>query len=160
VAAGAPGLGGGAVDPVTGDLVFVGTYGHLLILRQGTACGTFANYGVASPGAAGTPSISASGCARIGQTITLVLGGVPNGIGIVAAGSYQLSVPFANLTVLQSLEVTVTVILNPAGNGTLPLTIPLNPFLGWQSTYFQAAFLDASTSSGLIASNGLDVLIR
>ncbi len=159
VAGGAFGFGGGAVDPVTGDVVFFGGSGQLLILRNGAACGTYTGYGNASPGALGTPTITGAGCARIGQTITIGTTGPANGIGIIAAG-YQLSVNYLNLNVLQSLDATVISILSPQGNGTLTLTIPLNPALGNNHTYFQAGYLDASTSSGLITSAGLDILIR
>ena len=61
---------------------------------------------------------------------------------------------------LQSLEASVTVFLGPTGSTSLPLTIPLNPYLGHTHLYLQTAFLDASTQSGLIASDGLDLLIR
>jgi hypothetical protein len=56
--------------------------------------------------------------------------------------------------------VTVVSVLNAAGQGSLPLLVPLDPTLGNSHVYFQAAYLDASTSSGLIASPGLDILLR
>jgi hypothetical protein len=160
VVGGAYGLGGGAVDPITGELLFLGGQGELLILRNGAACGTFTSYGPASPGALGTPTLGASGCSRIGQTISLLPAGVPNGIGILALGNFQTNVMFNNLTVLQSLNVTVLSILNAQGQGPLSLTIPINPALGNSHVYLQAAYLDNSTTSGLIASAGLDILIR
>lgn len=160
VVGGAFGLGGGAVDPITGELLFLGGQGELLILRNGAACGTFTSYGPASPGALGTPTLGASGCARIGQTISLLPGGVPNGLGILALGNFQTNASFNNLTVLQSLNVTVLSLLNAAGQGPLSLTIPINPSLGNSHVYLQAAYLDGSTTSGLIASAGLDILIR
>ena len=113
----------------------------------------------ASPGALGTPSISGAGCARIGQTITIGSTGPAFGIGILATG-FQTNVPYLNLTVLQSTSVTVVSVLNAAGQGSLPLLVPLDPTLGNSHVYFQAAYLDASTSSGLIASPGLDILLR
>jgi hypothetical protein len=67
---------------------------------------------------------------------------------------------FNNLTVLQSLNVTVLSILNAQGQGPLSLTIPINPALGNSHVYLQAAYLGNSTTSGLIASAGLDILIR
>ncbi|MBL8756381.1 MAG: hypothetical protein JNK15_24015 [Planctomycetes bacterium] len=159
VAGGAFGFGGGAVDPVTGDVVFFGGSGQLLILRNGAACGTYTGYGNASPGALGTPTISGAGCARIGQTITIGTTGPQNGIGIIAAG-YQLNLNYLNINVLQSLTATVISVLDATGQGSLSLPIPLNPALGNNHTYFQVAYLDASTSSGLISSAGLDILIR
>lgn len=159
VAGGAFGFGGGALDPITGDVVFFGGAGELLILRNGAACGTYTGYGTASPGALGTPTITGTGCARIGQNITIDTTGPSNGLGIIAAG-YQLSTTYFNLTVLQSLSVSVVSVLSPAGAGSFPLTIPLNPSLGNSHLYLQAAYLDASTTSGLISSAGLDLLIR
>jgi hypothetical protein len=115
---------------------------------------------VASPGALGTPTIGANGCARIGQTISLLPGGIPNGLGILALGNTQQNFTTNGLTVLQSLNVTVLSILDASGQGPLPLAIPINPSLGNSRVYLQAAYLDPSTPSGLIASAGLDVLIR
>jgi hypothetical protein len=159
VVGGAAAPGGGAFDPVSGDFVFLSNYG-LLALRTGAVCGTFTHYGVASPGVAGTPTLSGSGCARIGQTITFGMGGVVNGIGILAAGSYPLNYVFDGLTILQTLEASVTVFLGPSGSTSLPLTIPVNPYLGHSHLYLQCAFFDASTQSGLIASDGIDLLMR
>lgn len=159
IAGGAFGFGGGAVDPVTGDIAFVSGSGQLLLLRNGAACGTFTGYGSASSGALGTPTISGAGCARIGQSITIDTTGPSNGLGVIAVGS-QISATYLNLNVLQTLDAMVLSVLDATGHGTLPLTIPVNPALGNQHTYLQAAYLDASTSSSLIASAGLDILIR
>jgi hypothetical protein len=159
IGGGAPSFAGAALDPVTGDVLFLGTTGALLILRNSPACGTYTLYGPASPGALGAPSISGAGCARIGQTITIGSTGPAFGIGILATG-FQTNVPYLNLTVLQSTSVTVVSVLNAAGQGSLPLLVPLDPTLGNSHVYFQAAYLDASTSSGLIASPGLDILLR
>jgi hypothetical protein len=159
VAGGAFGFGGGALDPVTGDVVFFGGNGQLLILRNGAACGTYTGYGVASPGALNTPTITGVGCARIGQTITIETTGPANGIGIIASG-YPISGTFLNLNILQSVSATVISVLDASGNGSYSLPIPLNPAFGNNSAYFQAAYFDASTSSGLSASAGLDILIR
>ncbi len=158
VAGGAFGIGGGAVDPVSGDIVFLSS-SRMLLLRNGAACGTYTSYGPASPGALATPTISGAGCARIGQTITLTTTGPNNGIGVLATG-YQTNLPFLNLTVLQSLSAIVVSILDGTGQGALSLPIPVSPTLGNSHVYFQAAYFDASTSSGLSASAGLDVLIR
>lgn len=151
--------GGGAVDPVTGDILFINGSGEVVIVRLGTACGTYTGYGIPSPGALGTPSISGTGCARIGQSITIDTTGPANGLGIIAAG-YQITATYLNLTVLQSLGVTVVSVLPPTGIGHLALTIPNDPLLGYSHLYLQAAYFDASTASGLIASAGLDLLIR
>lgn len=55
---------------------------------------------------------------------------------------------YPDLAVLQSLSATIVSVLSPAGLGSLPVAIPNNPALGNAHVYFQAAYLDASTSSG------------
>lgn len=155
--------GGGAIDPVTGDIVFLASGaggGRLLALRRTTACGAFTAYGVASPGALGTPTITGSGCARRGQSVALQLGGPAGGLGVLAAGGSQLNVPWNGLTVLQSLDVLLISVLNASGQGGLSLGIPDNLLLANAQIYFQAAYFDASTPSGFSASAGLGMLIR
>jgi hypothetical protein len=159
IVGGAASLGGGAVDPVTGDIVFFHSNGQMLVLRNGAACGTYTGYGPASPCASATPTITGAGCARIGQSISIDTTGPANGLGILAAG-FQTNVSYFNLTILQSLSVTLVSVLSPSGASSLPLTIPLNPSLGNAHLYVQAAYLDASTTSGLCSSAGLDLLIR
>ncbi|MCU0866720.1 MAG: hypothetical protein MUC36_23295 [Planctomycetes bacterium] len=154
------GAGGGAVDPITGDILFLSGSGRILALRNGAACGTFTAYGVATPGALGTPTIGASGCSRIGQTIQVSTTGPQNGIGLLALGSFPTNAVWNGLTVLQSLNATVINILGPTGQNSLALPIPVNPSLGNSRVYLQTAFLDASTASGFSASAGLDILIR
>jgi hypothetical protein len=161
VVGGASYPGGGTRDPITGDFVFLANPGTLLVLRQGASpCGTFTNYGPASPGALGTPTIGGTGCARLGQTIGINLGGYPNALGLLAAGAWQANFPWENLTVLQSAEVTLVIALGPTGSTSVPVSIPFNLQLGWAHLYLQTALLDPSTQSGLSASNGLDLLIR
>jgi hypothetical protein len=62
--------------------------------------------------------------------------------------------------VLQTLDVTVVSLLSPAGTASTPLSIPPVGQLGYAHLYLQVAYFDASTQSGLIASAGLDLLIR
>ena len=160
VIAGLSGMGGGAVDPITGDIVFTGGAGNLVILRNGSACGTFTAYGTASPGASGTPTLAGSGCLRIGQTIAFSTHHAANAIGLLALGYSPTNVNYNGLTVLQTLNVTVVSVTNGLGNWTFPLSVPLTPTLGNAHVYLQAAYLDASTPSGFVATSALDVLIR
>lgn len=151
--------GGGAVDPLTGDIVFLQSGAQPLILRLGTACGTFTTYGTASPGVV-TPTITGSGCSRLGQTITLQLGGSSNGIGLLALGYSQGNFVWNGLTVLQTLNVTLPLLLEATGQATVPLVIPNTPSLGYTRLWWQFAQLDASTQSGFAASAGLEQLVR
>jgi hypothetical protein len=152
--------GGGAVDPLTGDLVFSNGNGSLVLIRATVQCGTWTQYGPASPGAGGTPTLLGLGCPRIGNTVTIAANYAPNAIGILALGEFAISVGFGNVTVLQSLDATVVHVLDGAGNWTLPLALPAIGAVGNRSWFFQTAYLDATTSSGLAASAGLDMFVR
>lgn len=88
------------------------------------------------------------------------LGGVSNGIGLLAAGSFPLNIQWQNLLILQPLEASIAVFLGPSGQVPVSLTIPLNANLGYAHLYQQSGLLDASTPSGRIASDGLDPRIR
>lgn len=152
-------IGGGAVDPLTGDVLFLCGGGRLLSLRTNATCGAITSYGPASPGAF-LPTLVGSGCARLGQSVTLTVGGAPATFGVLTAGSAPLSVPFANLTVLTTLETSFPILLGGNGQFVLPIAIPVVPALGNSHLYLQAGLLDASTASGLSASAGLDLWIR
>ncbi len=160
VVGGANYIGGGAVDPLTGDLVFLFGSGRMLALRSGSVCGSVSHYGVATPGAGPVPALGATGCSRIGQTITLQFSGPQNGIGLLAYGSYPLTFVWNGLTVLTPIQVTAVVVLDATGQATLPLAIPANPLLGYTHGYMQYAVLDASTASGFASSDGLDLQFR
>lgn len=160
VMAGLYGVGGGVVDPITGDVLFTLNDGTFVALRSGAACGTFTAYGVASPGAVGAPTLTGSGCARIGQTITFTSHYAPNSIGLLAFGYAPANVSLAGLTVLQTLDVTLLSVTSTIGDAMLPLAIPMNPWLGYGHLYVQAAYLDGSTATGLAASAGVDLLMR
>lgn len=160
VASGMFSCGGGAVDPISGDVVFCCSGGRMLLLRNQSVCGTITGYGVGTPGAAGVPLISGTGCARLGQTVTLATQHAPNSIGLLAIGVTQTNFLYQGLTVLQSLDATVVSVTDGSGLWSLNLAIPTTPALGNSRCYFQAAYLDVGTPSGLCASSGLNVLIR
>lgn len=152
--------GGGTIDPVNGDLVFLNGSGNVVVVRPIPACGTTANYGSASPGASGTPLLTAGGCARLGSTVTLTSDHAPNALGLLALGYFQLNVPYFNLTILQSLDASVVHVLNGSGDWSLNVPIPNAVQLGYAHVFWQTAYFDASTTSGLVSSAGLDMLIR
>ncbi|MBZ0153640.1 MAG: hypothetical protein K8J09_19110 [Planctomycetes bacterium] len=160
VMAGLSGNAGGAIDPVSGDFLFSGNGGRLCALRLGAVCGTMTSYGQASPGAGVVPTLTGSGCARLGQTISLRVDGNPNAFGVLAFGSFPVDVQFAGLRVLTNLELVLTSGLGGTGIAVMPLYIPVVPSLGDAHFYFQAAYLDATTPSGLAATAGLDLWIR
>ncbi len=160
VVAGLGATGGGAIDPVSGDFLFTAGNGHLVALRLGATCGAITSYGQATPGAAGTPRLTGVGCARLGEVVTLRVDGPPNGVGVLALGSFPVNVPFQGLTVLTNLEVVIGSGLGGTGVMVAPLYLPATPSLGNRHFYFQAAYLDPTTPSGLTATAGLDLWVR
>jgi hypothetical protein len=64
------------------------------------------------------------------------------------------------LTVLQSLNVTLPLLLDASGQAAVPLVIPNTPTLGNSRLWWQFAQLDASTQSDFAASAGLEQLVR
>ena len=81
-------------------------------------------------------------------------------IGVLALGYSQTNIVWNGLTVLQSLNVTLPLLLDASGQAPVPLTIPANPALGYTRLWWQFAQLDATTTSGFAASAGLEQLIR
>lgn len=160
VMTGLSGNAGGAVDPVTGDMLFSGNGGRLVAVREGAVCGSITSYGPASPGSTVTPALTGTGCARLAQSVTLQVDGAPFSLGVLALGYYPVNYQYPGLTLLTTISITVTSVLDATGRFVLPLAIPNTPSLGNTHLYFQAGYLDAGTPSGLSATAGLDVWIR
>lgn len=156
---GLPGNSGGAVDPVTGDFLFAGNAGRLTAIRHGGACGPMLGYGTASPGTVFTPVLTATGCARLGQSLTLRVDGAPQALGVLALGTWQLDLDLGGLRLLTSLDVMLTHTLDATGRFVVPFDL-LDPRLGDSHVYLQAGYLDAGTASGLCASSAIDIWIR
>lgn len=160
VLTGVSGNSGGAVDPVSGDLLFTGGGGHLVALHQGGSCGIIAAYGNGTPGLNGVPLLSGGGCARLGQTLTLQVGnGRPFAIGVVALGVFPTNVTVFGVQLLTSSNMTFTHLLDGAGATALQLPIPTNPHLGDTDLFFQAGYFDAAAPQGISATGGLSVHI-
>jgi hypothetical protein len=152
--------GGGAIDPVSGDLLVTGGGGHLVAMRSGGACGAIAAFGPGTAGLNGVPLLTGNGCARLGQTVTLqVRNGRPFAVGVVAMGMYATNLQVLGVQVLTSSNVTFTHLLDGAGAIALPLPIPGNRGLGDLHLYFQAGYFDAAAVQGISATGGLDVHI-
>lgn len=160
VATGVDSIGGGVVDPVTGDFVFLRASGVITVLHNDAACGTFTSYGPPSPGALGTPTISATGCVHVGSSFSLDATGPASATGLIALGFQATSQQWFNVTVLQTLDIAYGDTLGATGSSTRSFVIPAMPQLASTHVYFQSAYVDPSTISGIIASGGLDVLIR
>ena len=160
VIAGIDGPGGGAVDPLTGDVLFTDNGGRLVVLRAGASVGGITSYGTPSPGASGTPQLSGSGVAHVGCTVTLHVHHAPHALGVLAYGIVAADVTLSGLRVLTTTDVIFASILDGSGDQSWPLALPPEPALGLHHFYFQAGYLDASTSMGLVASAGLDLLVN
>jgi hypothetical protein len=160
VVSGAPSIGGGAVDPWTGDLVFCAGGGQVLVLRANTNCGSFSTYGAPSPGGGVTASISTSGCAQIGQTVFLDTTGPAGALGLFAVGFFPTALPMGNVTVLQSMDVVTLHALDAGGNGALTLSIPFAPIYANSHLYMQCGFLDSTSPGGITASAAVDVFLQ
>lgn len=159
VMAGLGSPGGGAVDPVRGDLLFAHADGRLVALRWGAACGSATTYGVASPGIV-TPSLTGQGCAKLGDVITLVATAAPGSPGVLLVGGTQSALWFGNLRVWTSLDLLLQIAVGGSGRLDLPFAIPNVPNLGNSHIYWQTALIDLSTPTGLTGSAGLDLWIR
>jgi hypothetical protein len=156
---GLSGNSGGAIDPLTGDFLFVGNGGRLALVEATASCGPMLAYGTASPGSTFTPVLSAAGCARLGQHLTLRVDGAPNAIGVLALGHADIDFDWNGLRLLTTLDVMLTHALDATGRFTAPWDL-LDPQLGNTHVYLQAGYLDIGTPSGLCASAGLDIWIR
>lgn len=159
VVSGVPSVGGGAVDPWTGDLVFCGGSGQLLVLRANANCGSFSSYGAPTPSGGVTASISTSGCAQIGQTVFLDTTGPADALGLFAVGFAPTAMPMGNITVLQTMDVVVLLALDAGGHGGLTLTVPFLPIYSNSHLYMQCGFLDSTSPGGITASAGVDVFV-
>jgi hypothetical protein len=117
-------------------------------------------------GSNGTPTESFTGSPQVGNTISFDLAnGVPNGVGLLIAGTTNgFPFPF-DLTSLGAptcfaytdLAFTSVVLLDPAGAGTFPLAIP-SSLVGFRF-FTQYAVLDLPANQfGFTTSNYLNVL--
>lgn len=154
----ASGAGGGAIDPVTGDMVFTDGAGRLLVLSATPGCGSFRIYGQGGAGATGVPGISGSGCARLASTFTVnVTGGVPGAFGALAVGFVEWNVPVFNLYLLNEGYTSISHTLNAGGAYSLQVAVPGRSVYGNFNVYFQGGYLDPATPFGFSSTRGLHV---
>ena len=158
--AGLSGNAGGAIDPVTGDLLFSGNGGRLCAVRAFASCGALTAYGPATPGTTVTPALTAAGCARLGGAVTFDVVGAPHALGVLVAGDWQLQIDLGGFVLLTSLDVQIPHLLDATGRFSLPYAVPADPALGNAHVYVQAGYLDAGTPFGFSGTAGLDVWIR
>ncbi|HEX5054150.1 MAG TPA: hypothetical protein VFZ65_20395 [Planctomycetota bacterium] len=149
------------VDPVTLDIVHAGWSGTTVHVIKGfnLACGQCSNYGTGLAGTGGlVPRIMWLGCPLGGETTGLnVSQGQPLGLGVIAVGFTQQSIPVFGGTLLNEAAILLTSFLSPTGTYTLPLAIPTG--LSSSTLYFQAAYLDAAAVQGFSLSNGLQMQV-
>ncbi|MBL8729260.1 MAG: hypothetical protein JNM25_12560 [Planctomycetes bacterium] len=156
---GLSGNSGGAIDPITGDFLFAGNGGRLARIESSAACGPIVGYGAATPGTAFTPVLTATGCARLGQQLTLRIDGAPNAFGVLAIGRSRIQYDFGGLLLLTTLDALLNHSLDATGRLQVPWDL-VDPSLGDTHFYLQAGYLDAGSPSGLCASSAIDIWIR
>lgn len=152
------GNAGGAIDPITGDWLFTGIGGVLAAIRGGAACGTIASYGAATPGAGVAPTLTATGCPRLGDQFTMVVQGRPGAFGTFTMGSARANWSVYGVTILTNLDAAITHQLDGQGRLVVPFPIPATAAFGNIHVYFQAGYLEPT--GGFSATAGLDVWIR
>lgn len=151
---------GGAVDPVTGDMLFTHGSGDLVALRVGPTCGSYSLYGQGGIGLFGVPTIGMSGCARLGGQFSVDIGlGRPDAFGILAVGFQQTNVPLFNLFVLNEAMFTFSHRLGAGGRFQFPVAVPGAASIGNMFIMFQALYLDLSAPHGISATPGMRVHI-
>ncbi len=152
--------GGGAIDPITGDFLFTAGGGHLVAMQLGATCGTITNYGQATAGANLTPTLTAVGCARLGQTFTMTVQGEPNALGAFAMGTFPANWQIAGVDVLTNMTVSISHRLDAQGRLVVPFAVPPVAAFGDLHLYFQAGYFSPGSNTGFSATSGLDVWIR
>lgn len=152
--------GGGALDPITGDFLFTGGNGRLVAMRLGATCGTIGAYGQATPGATRTPTLTAVGCARLGQTFTMTVVGEPHAFGAFAMGTWPTNFQLAGVHVLTNMTVSISHQLDAQGRLVVPFAVPPTAAFGDLRLYFQAGYLSPGSATGFAATAGLEVWIR
>jgi hypothetical protein len=152
-----PSCGGGAVDPVSGDMLFTFGAGHLLAVRNtASPCGSMRGYGLGTPGLNGVPSLQGQGCARLGQTISLVVGsGRPGAAGVLNFGLWQTDIPAFGLRVLTFPDASVAHLLDASGGFAWSLRLPADPAIAAHDFYLQAIYFDPAAVQGFAATRGL-----
>lgn len=150
------------VDPVTHDIVHAGWSGSTVhVIRGfGLSCGQCSHYGTGLAGTGGlVPTVTGLACAAGGETTGVHVGdGLPSSVGVLGAGTVQLSAPLFGGTLLHDASVLFAIQLTPAGNYTLPFAVP--PGLGSLTLYWQVGVLDPGAIEGAALSNGLDMLVN
>lgn len=129
----------------------------------------FLPYGAGKPGSGGfVPELDGSGAATIGSPVSLdIANGVGGATGILMGGlgsTSKVSVPLFGGTLLVAAPApSIPIVLGGApgiaGAGALsvPQQIPNNATLLGLDLYFQAWFLDPGATSGVSATNGLEL---
>lgn len=152
---------GGAVDPVSGDIVFGSDNGNLYVLSGRGRCGQITPFGAGAPGTNGVPTFSVQGCARIGETLTMQIGnGRPGAFGLFGFGFFPGGGYYANVPILSSFDASLGHFLSAAGTWSWNWQVPVNGAVGLLHLYVQAGYLDPMAPAGVSATSGVDLYLR
>jgi hypothetical protein len=158
------GADGGAIDPVTNDVLFT-TYGggnQVVVVSGFGSCGTCTGYGTGHAGTGSlVPTLSCIGCARTGQQISInVQNALPNAFGSLNLGMQALNLQvLPGLFLLNNLTASVSHFSDGSGNYLFNLTVPNSPAYVGFHVFWQAGYLDAGAVNGISATAGIDQTI-
>lgn len=162
-ATGLGGAEGATVDASRGAFLFstFGAGSQVYVVDGFAVCGTFSNYGTGIPdNNGGTPIIRGIGCASRNQAIRFEVGnGPPSTPGVMHLGFTRLNLPLFGGFVLCTPDVLFPHLLDATGTWGTTIFTPNDPNLVGNNVYFQAGYPFANSPSGVIASDGLEVLI-
>lgn len=155
------GPSGGAVDPVSGDIVFGSSAGYLYVLRGVASCGQISAFGSGAPGQYGVPTLTITGCARIGHTLTMQVGNArPGCFGLLGFGFYPGGGYYANVPILSSFDASIAHFVAANGTWSMQWPVPVLDCVGLMHLYLQSGYLDAAAPAGVSATGGVDLYLH
>lgn len=109
-------------------------------------------YGTAVGGLAGPPTLFSHGLPVLGGAFDLVIGnGAPGGSAFLMIGEVRTSIPFCGIEILVTPWTTVSIPMNGAGEGALPIYTPCDPQFAGFDIFAQAFVIDLTSPSACFA---------
>jgi hypothetical protein len=164
----------GSLQMPTDFRIFTGNIGNLFAVDNITITygASYDTFGTGCPGALGVPTLAASpfSTPTLGQTLSVDLGNLPVGVGLMIAGlsntlfggAIPLPFPLAGLGFpgcnLLIDPLTVDTVVGPGSTATWSLPIPANPALAGFELFNQGASLDTGPVFLAFSNGGRAVL--
>ncbi|MFM1873422.1 MAG: hypothetical protein RL398_2844 [Planctomycetota bacterium] len=157
------GAEGACTDPVTGALMF-STFGggnRVVVVEGFGVCGSFTGYGNGVAGATGVPTVQGGGCAGRGQVANIdIANALPNGIGVLAVGYAQQTLPLPAGQLLVAPIGTFFHFLDGTGAFRLQVFLPIDPVMTGLNLFAQSFYSDPAGPAGYSATAGLHIQVR